>query len=223
MSDTGVVITAAGASCRMAAGIKKEYIFLQDQPVLAWALQPFLRERRFAPVVVTVPPGQSDRVHALLKAFVDVAVIRFVEGGKTRQESVCQALESMLSAAPEYVLIHDGARPWVSTAVIDRVVQGTREHGACVPVVETADAIKKVNSGGRVNKHLSRASTLAAQTPQGFCYPRILEAHRYAIDSGLVDYLDDSEICELKGAPAIVVPGCPRNRKITYQHDLRSM
>jgi len=123
--------------------------------------------------------------------------------------------------SPEIVLIHDGARPWASVALVRRVLEATRLHEACIPVLESTEAPKLVGPSGRILADLSRRQVQLAQTPQGFLFERILEAHRRA-STGSRLHLDDAEVlCSLLRAR---VHGArrPGNRKITFPAILRA-
>jgi 2-C-methyl-D-erythritol 4-phosphate cytidylyltransferase len=199
--------------------VKKEYRPLDGTPVLARALLPFVSPHRFSPVIVTVPPGDVERARALLAPHVPLEAVTFVEGGPTRQDSVYRALRAIPPSSPALVLIHDGARPWVSPALIDSVVESAERHGACVPLLPAAEAPKEVSGGPWITRHLERASIHCAQTPQGFSFPRILAAHEKACAAGC-RCSDDGEIFDRFDGPVAWVTGDPRNRKITWEHDL---
>ncbi len=226
------IVTAAGRSRRMGEGGKKEYRDVEGLPMLARAILPFLPSCR--PVVVTVPLGEISRVRSLLSAHLDIGNLLFSEGGATRQESVFLALQGLEAAAPQAVLIHDGARPWVSRPLIERVIAGVRRHGACIPVLAVTEALKRLQAGGPpadgvigddsvgdgiIAEHLDRRPLVLAQTPQGFLYPPILDAHRQARRTDRTWY-DDAEIYGAFIAPVYTVPGDPGNRKVTYPQDL---
>jgi len=219
MSSRAAVVTAAGASARMGGGMKKEYRGIRGRPVLAMAVRAFLDTGLFHSLVVTVPPGETKSVRGLLEPHVDLADVRFVEGGDTRQESVRRALLSLASDPPSIVLIHDGARPWVDGALIRRVLDAVELQGAAVPVAAITDAVKIVGSSGLVAEHLPRGRALGAQTPQGFLFAGILEAHEAARRDG-TRCIDDAEVWERLRGPVAAVPGDPRNRKITFPHDI---
>jgi 2-C-methyl-D-erythritol 4-phosphate cytidylyltransferase len=200
---------------------KKEYRGLEGVPVLARALRPFIASGRFSRIVVTVPSGDVDAVASLVQPHVCLDTVAFVEGGSTRQESVFNALRALRPAAPGLVLIHDGARPWVSRELIDIVIEATRRRGACLPVLEAAEAVKLVGDGDTIAQHFPRHTIRFAQTPQGFLYAQIVAAHEKAREQGMV-CADDGELYSLFIGPVSWVCGEPRNRKITWQHDLES-
>ena len=216
------MITAVGTSLRMGGGLKKEYRLLRGTPVLVHAILPFLEGSSFYPVVVTVPVGDRTRSEALLSPHLDVSRLTLVEGGETRQQSVYRALKALQSDAPAYVLIHDGARPWLSRDLIDRVLESTRCHDASVPVVRVLDAMKELGQNDIIERHVFRERIVCAQTPQGFSFARLLSAHR---EASMRDYhcVDDAEVFAAFEGPVASVLGDVGNRKITYSHDLGSI
>jgi 2-C-methyl-D-erythritol 4-phosphate cytidylyltransferase len=214
------VVTAAGASRRMGEGEKKEYRTLSGTPVLAFAALPFIRSGLFSRFVITVPKGDVNRARSLLSPHLDVGSVTFVEGGPTRQQSVFLALQSLEEDPPALVLIHDGARPWVSAALIERVLRVAESDDACVPLVEAFEAVKEVDGGGRIIRHLPRNGVRNAQTPQGFAFGRLLAAYRRADREG-VRCVDDAEIFDMYEGRVASVEGEAANRKITFPEDMR--
>lgn len=214
------MIAAAGSSRRWGGAEKKEYAALEGRPVLAHAALPLLQADPDMLLVFSVPPGHGERVRALLAPHLPGGSFRFVEGGPTRQVSVHLALESLCDRKPRIVLIHDGARPWASVELVRRVLEGAERHEACIPVLEPTEAPKLVGPSGRVLADLSRRQVQLAQTPQGFLFERILEAHRRAAAEPRL-HLDDAEVYAAHGGPVYTVPGEPANRKITFRADLR--
>jgi 2-C-methyl-D-erythritol 4-phosphate cytidylyltransferase len=212
------IVTAAGTSARM-GGEKKEYRCLDGVPVLARALLPFLSPGRFSPLVVTVPPGDVPRARALLEPHICLSLVDFVEGGESRQDSVYRALKAIGPAHPENVLIHDGARPWLSAALVERVLAAVERWGGCVPLVDASEAVKQVGEMPWIQGHLERQSIRCAQTPQGFSFARILAAHEKAC-AGCRHCSDDGEVFALFEGPVAWVAGDPGNRKITWEHDM---
>jgi 2-C-methyl-D-erythritol 4-phosphate cytidylyltransferase len=200
-------------------GDKKEYRCLDGVPVLALAILPFVFLERFSPLVVTVPPGDIPRARSLLAPHLPLSSLDLIEGGPTRQDSVYRALKSLRPALPDLVLIHDGARPWVGTALIERVLAAAERYGGCVPLMEASEAVKQVGEMPFILRHLERQSIRCAQTPQGFSFARILEAHEKAC-GGRCLCADDGEIFDRFAGPVAWVPGDPENRKITWEHDV---
>jgi 2-C-methyl-D-erythritol 4-phosphate cytidylyltransferase len=219
LSSDAVIITAAGSSKRWADQQKKEYASLDGRPVLSLAIEPFLQLTPIPQVIVTLPRADIPTVQNLFQPQIDTERIRLVAGGKSRQESVRLGLESLQERPPHVVLIHDGARPWINGELIDRVLEGTRRWGACIPVVDASEAPKRIGPSGLILEDLPRNQYKLAQTPQGFLYKRILEAHLQAKDSSHL-FLDDAEVYAAYWSGVFTVPGDRRNRKITFKEDL---
>jgi 2-C-methyl-D-erythritol 4-phosphate cytidylyltransferase len=219
LSSDAVIITAAGSSKRWADQQKKEYASLDGRPVLSLAIEPFLQLTPIPQVIVTLPRADIPTVQNLFQPQIDTERIRLVAGGKSRQESVRLGLESLQERPPHVVLIHDGARPWINGELIDRVLEGTRRWGACIPVVDASEAPKRIGPSGLILEDLPRNQYKLAQTPQGFLYKRILEAHMRAKDSPHL-FLDDAEVYAAFWSGVFTVPGDRRNRKITFKEDL---
>ncbi len=231
VESTIAVLTAAGSSRRM-GGAKKEYADIGGESVLSRSLRALL-EAGSSLVAVTVPPGAASEAKALIDPSLlsrPGTSVLFVDGGASRRASVRAGLEALSrSGAPDgsVVLIHDAARPWAGAALIERVAEAARASGAAVPLVPTVDTLKEIDNDGFVSAQLPRSRVMAVQTPQGFAFGRILEAHR-RIDSlvasgGAEDaFTDDAEIWSAAGFGKVVwVPGDPRNRKITFPEDLK--
>ncbi len=252
--DLVLLITAAGSSTRMGKdskgkSIKKEYLPLEKGTVLSCAAKAFLTSLDFSLVLVTYSPlnnsisSETDGNLKLCKEalFKDKEVSQckaeflFVAGGKTRQESVFNALK----AAEEYfskkssdsdpiVFIHDGARPFIKGDTIKLAYQAAREFGASVPGLQPVDTQKEIDSQGFIVRHLVRKNICAVQTPQVFRLFPLVKAHHKAADKALkesVEFTDDTEIwdtfADLEQYSRVkVVAGDPGNKKITYREDI---
>ncbi|MDR1893918.1 MAG: 2-C-methyl-D-erythritol 4-phosphate cytidylyltransferase [Spirochaetales bacterium] len=217
-----VLITAAGTSFRFGASLKKEFFPLLGETVLHHTFMAFYSAGIFDYFCVTFLKDHEEQTRtALGRRIVEGLGSRLilVQGGATRQESVCRGLEALSSFRPPTVLIHDGARPWVSQDLVLRVFKTMLDRGAAAPLIPTVDAIKRVDASGRIARHLDRPATGAVQTPQGFQFSAILEAHRKARTDGSV-YIDDTEIYHRYCGEVFTVPGEFSNIKITYPRDI---
>jgi len=203
---------------------KKEYQSINGIPVIIKSIQAFLQTDLFQSIIITVPTGHCSRVLSLVQSNISATGVQIdiIEGSSTRQESVFKALCALEQARPEIVLIHDAARPWISPQLIQTVFSATETHEACIPVVEIADAPKQITQDGIIEKHIPKHSLKGAQTPQGFRFDMILEAHRTA-KSMHSTCADDAEVLSLLGKKVFSIPGEPSNRKITYPHDLEGI
>lgn len=216
------IITAAGMSRRFGGGMKKEYLTFSDGTVLSAACAPFTDPEFFTSLVVTIPPGDESEARKALAAFARLDEVIFVHGGLTRQASVLAALRALREADPEVVLIHDGARPWCTADTALAVAVRAFEAGACAPAATAVDAMKILSRDGFILDHLSRETTFRIQTPQGFVFRDILEAHeKAALDGGI--YIDDTEIFGRYIGAVATIPGDKANRKVTYQEDLAGL
>jgi 2-C-methyl-D-erythritol 4-phosphate cytidylyltransferase len=198
---------------------KKEYCVLSGVPVLARSVLPFLRSGRYAPILVVVPPGDITKASALLEGHIPAGSVRFIEGGPTRQASVFLALKDLAREPPALVLIHDGARPWVTDALIEGVEREAARSGACIPVTRPTEAVKRIGESGRILGSLSQDTLGMAQTPQGFRFKEIHAAHERADREGR-RAADDAELYEAYAGIVSTIPGDAANRKITFVHDL---
>jgi 2-C-methyl-D-erythritol 4-phosphate cytidylyltransferase len=233
------VICAAGSSARM-GGVKKEYLTLpgaaNSLTVLGAAVSAFAAVPEIRIIVLVVPEdtetGETAARNALPPEILDGTgpTVRFVTGGKTRRASVFNALHALTVDAPNYVLIHDGARPWISPALIERIIRGVKQYRAVIPLLPLTETPKETdlpldgsfgNDPVFIKQQLKRVFIGTAQTPQAFAFPEILNAHeKAAIQEGMREFTDDAEVWAEFCGPVAVIPGEIGNRKITFQEDL---
>ena len=141
-----------------------------------------------------------------------------VFGGTTRQASVLAGLEALATSAPGIVLVHDAARPFLSSDLISHAIDaGAR--GAAVPALMLTDTVKAIDAGGRVIETLDRAKLRTVQTPQAFAYDKLLAAHRKAATAGRSDFPDDAALAEWAGLTVTVFAGEAANVKLTTAED----
>ena len=250
------IICAAGTSSRMSGpngGLKKEYRPLPNRAtgkaanltVLGATIRAFAALPEIQTIVIAVPDdpviGEAAARKAIPSVFLSGKVgppIHFVAGGDTRRGSVYNALsilpEKFLGKvdARSYVLIHDGARPWVHPTFIRRIIAEVKKHPAVVPILPLIETPKEMTAplGGSpgngpvyVKRHLRRACVGISQTPQAFAFPEILGLHEMAAEheslTGM-EFTDDAEIWGTFHGSVAAIPGDPKNRKITFPGDL---
>lgn len=218
------VITAAGSSQRFNSssnGTKKEFILLNGKSILANAVSPFLEVPNLKAVIITYKDGALEETKKALEGLDFKAVpFFFVKGGKTRQESVFNALKELKNHSEieiEVVSIHDGARPFVTKDIIMDCIAYAKLFGGAAPAIAVADTLVHVGEDGFIDGRLNRNGAYQIQTPQVFGWPDIYEAHANAKRS---DYTDDTEIFSDFGKKVAVVSGSPENRKITFSKDI---
>lgn len=200
------IIVAAGRGTRAGGGEPKQWRSLAGQSVLAHSVAAFAHLPR---VVVVLHPDDMARGVAEFGGRVTL-----VAGGANRSDSVRNALEALDGAGVTRVLIHDGARPLVDRALIDRVIAALDDVPAAAPAVPVTDALWR-GAADRVTGTQDREGLFRAQTPQGFRFDAILAAHR-AHPEGAAD---DVEIARRAGLPVAIVAGSEDNLKITYAAD----
>jgi 2-C-methyl-D-erythritol 4-phosphate cytidylyltransferase/2-C-methyl-D-erythritol 2,4-cyclodiphosphate synthase len=201
---TAAIIVAAGRGSRAGGEVPKQWQSLGGQTVLARTVAGFAGMQ----VVLVIHPDDRARAAAVAPAAL------IVEGGATRDASVRAALEALAGTDVTRVLIHDGARPLVSPALIGRVLAALEGAEAAAPAVSVSDALWR-GDGGRVAGTQDRAGLYRAQTPQGFRFPAILSAHR-AHPGGA---LDDVEVARAAGLDVAIVEGDEDNLKLTFPGD----
>ena len=214
------LIVAGGSGTRMGGDTPKQYLRLGGRAVIRHALETFLEHPRIDAVQVVIGENHGEM---FADAVQGLRMPMPVVGGPTRQLSVLNGLEALARremGAPDIVLIHDAARPFVSAELIDRLLDGLGMHEGVIPALPVVDTIKLVNDDGIIVETIPRAALRAAQTPQTFYLAPILAAHRQARDAGETDLTDDAAVAERAGFEVAVVEGDPLNRKITTSHDL---
>lgn len=234
-SNIAVIITAAGSSTRMGGSIKKEYLPYKNGTVLSNSAKTFLNtclnNYRLTDFIVTCPKGGIDECRKILNQDNELTnllnlcsvEIQIVEGAQTRQASVFNALKAV-KGNPSIVLIHDGARPFVTSQLIMDGISTAFEYGASVPGVTPTDTQKRIDENGFIVEHLVRSRLAAVQTPQCFNYEMLVDAHKKADDDNH-EYTDDTEIWGkyYSDKPVKVYAGDVNNIKITYPSDLQTL
>jgi 2-C-methyl-D-erythritol 4-phosphate cytidylyltransferase / 2-C-methyl-D-erythritol 2,4-cyclodiphosphate synthase len=218
MADTvAVVVVAAGRGLRAGGDVPKQYRKLSGEPVIRPTLSAFLSHPRIGVVQPVIHADDRDIFAAATAGLERLAAPAW--GGATRQDSVRSGLEALAGAAPDLVLIHDAARPFLSGALIDRAITAGRERGAAVPAIAIADTVKRVDAAATIVETLDRASLRTVQTPQSFAYALIRDAHRRAAAAGRDDFTDDAALAEWAGHKVSVFEGESGNVKLTTNDD----
>ena len=215
----GVVIVAAGRGERAGATTEgpKQYRRIGGQPVLRLTLQAFLGHPAISDVAVAIHPDDRDLFEVAAGPLADRVVA--VPGGASRQASTRLAMLALADRGLDAVLIHDGVRPFVDAALIDRVVEAIGPETGALPCLPVSDTIK-TGEDGQVGRTVDRNGLFAAQTPQGFPFAPILAAHERAHAEGREDFTDDAAIAEWAGLSVRIVEGSADNVKLTWARDI---
>lgn len=214
-----VVIPAAGSGSRMRAGVNKQYLLLDERPILAHTVEVFAHHPRIDRIYLVVPPNELTFCRDTIVATYHLErVAAVLAGGAERQDSVYNGLCGCDASDDDLVLIHDGARPFLDAALIDAVLDAAQISGACAVGVPVKDTIKRVVDGVAIETP-DRRELWQVQTPQGFRYGLLYKAHELARRDGFYG-TDDAMLVERLGWPVTMVLGSYRNLKITTPEDL---
>ncbi len=208
-----VLIVAAGSGERFGAGIPKQYQPLLGRPILNWSVDIFSQHADIKSVYVAIHPNHAERFAAAAPGVIAL------HGGGTRQQSVLKGLEEIARRdKPDYILIHDAARPGLSSDLITDICNALKNNDAVIPGLPVTDTVKRA-SGDSV-KTESRENLYAIQTPQAFEFDTILNLHRQHADKSLTD---DAALCEIAGPTVKIIAGEKGNFKVTHPEDLTLM
>ena len=218
------IVVAAGASSRM-GGIDKLAAMVHDRPLLAWSLDAIAAAPAVERIVVVVAPQRLQEVAAA--AWLPAKVVRAVAGGARRQESVAAGLAALdeLDGAGQtvqtdrVVLVHDGARPLVSPALVGRIVAAAAMHGAAIPVLPVAETLKRVG-GDLVLGTVDREGLATAQTPQAARRSLLRKALAERPADGPETWTDEAALLEACNIAVHAIPGEPSNLKVTLPEDM---
>lgn len=217
---TAVLIVAAGRGTRAGPGaVPKQYRSLSGRSVLGRSLDAFAGIEGIGAVRVVIHPDDRLLYEAAVRDLGD-RLLEPVAGGATRQLSVLNGLESLTHRAPDHVLIHDAARPFVDRGTICRVMTALQTHEGAIAALPLADTLKREAQGPVIAETVARNGLWQAQTPQGFRFTEILAAHRAAAGAGRDDFTDDAAVAEAAGMAVALVMGSPGNRKLTTEEDV---
>ena len=214
------IVVAAGRGRRIGGATAKTYLPIAGRPLIMRTLDRIFATPAVSDVVLVVAGAELDYCRHLLDS--DAALrgcpCALQAGGVTRQQSVRFGLEK-LNAHTDVVMIHDGARPFVTSALIERCIHAAMLHGAAVAGLPVRDTIKRVTEEGYVQSTPERTGLWEIQTPQIFQRELIVAAHGWAAREGN-DATDDAMVVERMGKPVFVVVGERNNMKITVPEDL---
>lgn len=214
----GVVIVAAGTGSRMNMGINKQFIKLEDKEIIAYTIEKFYNNDNIEDIVVVVKEEESEFVKEEIVNKYNFKNIKIAYGGKERQDSVYNGLK-MLDEKCNIVLIHDGARPFVSEQIINKSIEEAKEHKAIVVGVPVKDTIKVIDNDKNIVDTPNRSVLWAVQTPQTFDYKILINSYEDAFESGFYG-TDDAMLVERNGYKVKMIEGSYNNIKITTQEDL---
>ncbi|WP_443960502.1 2-C-methyl-D-erythritol 4-phosphate cytidylyltransferase [Roseburia inulinivorans] len=213
------IVLAAGSGKRMNSKVHKQYLIIQDRPVLYYSLKAF-EDSAVDEIVLVVGKGEEKFCRKEIVDKYGISKVKaIVEGGKERYHSVFEGLKQTSDA--DYVLIHDGARPFVNQDIIRRCMQEVQKYQACVVGMPVKDTIKIADEEGYAKQTPDRKNVWMIQTPQTFSYALIYEAYEEMLKTEDAAITDDAMVLErTKGKKSKLIEGSYRNIKITTPEDL---
>jgi len=212
----GAIIVAAGRGERAGGGIPKQFRMLAGKSVLARTLATLDAHNAIGPLVVVVNPQDTDHVDAVRRE--SGIAFKTVPGGATRTDSVRAGLAALEGAAPDAVMIHDAARPFLTADLIGRLAAALETHEAVIPALSVSDALMRVTTDGAIAEPVDRAVIRAAQTPQAFRYDTLHAAYARL---GAQSLPDDAAVIMAAGGTVHTLAGEPDNFKLTTPEDFR--
>jgi len=223
--QVAALIVAAGRGTRVAGPVPKQYRRIGGRYVLSRTLEPFLAHPAIGAVQAVIHADDGEAFREVTSQLADDLTPKLlppVPGRAMRQQSVLEGLLALAQTrpAPDLVLIHDGARPFIRPALIDLAIEHGRRSGAALPGVGVTDTITLLDSDGEFRETLDRAALRAIQTPQAFEFSSFLDAHRRAAAEGLDHFTDDGAVARWAGLPTAIFEGDVDNIKLTREADL---
>ena len=219
-TKTAAIIVAAGRGSRAGQGLPKQYRALpggSGETVLTATLRAFAEQEAIAHVVTLIHKDDIELYYKAISALKNIDKLSFEIGGAERQDSVLNGLRALRDDAPDRVLIHDAARPYVTAALINTCIAALDNGDAAIPALPVTDTLKRAEED-TITATVSREDLYRAQTPQAFAFDKILAAHETAA-SGMTD---DAAIAEAAGLKVKLIDGDAKNIKLTHEEDFMS-
>ena len=213
------IILAGGKGKRMGAPVSKQFIEIKGKPIIYYTIKKFSENKKIDNIVVVLSKDEVGYFKENILEKYNLKVDNIVIGGTERQDSVYNGLKSLEDTNTDIVLIHDGARPFISDRIIDDGIKFAQVYGACAPGVMPKDTIKIKNESNFSVSTPDRGSLVAIQTPQVFKFNEILECHEKIKINNIV-VTDDTMVAEKYGYKVYLYEGEYTNIKVTTPEDL---
>ena len=213
------IILAGGKGKRMGSAISKQFIDIKGKPIIYYTLKKFSENKKIDNIIVVLPEDEVKYFKENILKKYELRINKIVIGGKERQDSVYNALKSLKNSSTDIVLIHDGARPFISERIINEGIKFAEIYGAAAPGVMPKDTIKVKNEKNFSVDTPNRANLVSIQTPQVFKFDEILECHEKIRYNGEM-LTDDTMVVEKYGYSVYLYDGEYTNIKVTTPEDL---
>ena len=214
---TVAIIAAGGSGTRLGTDMPKQFVCVNDKPIMAYTLLTFNNSQDIHEIIVTSPAGYETMTEDIVSSYSIDKASKIITGGNNRQDTVYYALKA--AQRDSIILIHDAVRPFVTQEEITGAIKGALAYGACSIGVPVKDTIKICDKNGLVINTPARETLWQIQTPQAFLYSIIKKAHEQARAIGYTA-TDDMGLVERMGCPTRIIMGSYSNIKITTKEDL---
>ena len=213
------IILAGGKGKRMGSAISKQFIDIKGKPIIYYTLKKFSENKKIDNIIVVLPEDEVKYFKENILKKYELRINKIVIGGKERQDSVYNALKSLKNSSTDIVLIHDGARPFISERIINEGIKCAEIYGSAAPGVMPKDTIKVKNEKNFSVDTPNRANLVSIQTPQVFKFDEILECHEKIRYNGEM-VTDDTMVVGKYGYSVYLYDGEYTNIKVTTPEDL---
>ncbi|MCH5298219.1 MAG: 2-C-methyl-D-erythritol 4-phosphate cytidylyltransferase [Ruminococcus sp.] len=218
------VILAGGVGSRMGVDRPKQYLVVNEKPIIVYCLEIFQKHKNIDKVVIVVSDEWKSYVEENVNKYGIGKVCGYAPAGRTRQHSIYNGLLCVENNAPDtkVCIIHDAARPLVSDKIIDDCITGAVEDDGAMPVISVKDTIYQSADGKNIDNLLKRSELFAGQAPESFDFRKYLDIHNSVSDEEIANTAGSSEIAYRHGMNIRLVEGSERNFKITTIEDLET-
>lgn len=219
-----VIILAGGVGSRMGVDRPKQFLMVQDKPIISYCFEIFQNHKEIDKMVVVVSEEWQGFVEEQVQKYGIDKVCGYAPAGKTRQHSIYNGLKCIEQNAPdtEIVIVHDAARPLVSDQIISDCVTGATEYDGAMPVISVKDTVYQSEDGCKIGCLLKRSELFAGQAPESFKFKKYYQIHNEVSDEEIGLTAGSSEIAYRHGMEIRMVKGSERNLKITTIEDLET-
>lgn len=218
------IILAGGVGSRMGVDRPKQFLLVQDKPIIAYCFDIFQKHSEIDNMVVVVSDEWKSYVEECAEKYGITKICGYAPAGKTRQHSIYNGLKCINENAPnsDIVIVHDAARPLVSNEIISDCVKGATEYDGAMPVISVKDTVYQSKDGCKIGCLLKRSELFAGQAPESFKFKKYFDIHNQVSDDEIANTAGSSEIAYRHGMEIRMVKGSERNLKITTIEDLET-
>lgn len=217
------IILSGGSGTRIGAEIPKQYLTVNKTPIISYCLRTFINHEKIDGLVVVCSQNWTNFVESISRNFITAKPIYFANAGTTRQDSIYSGLmkvEEKFNDKAKIVIIHDAARPLVSSDLITGCIDKCNEYDAVMPVIPVKDTVYQSSNGKSIDRLLNRSELWCGQAPEAFRFSPYLEIHKSATSEQISRINGSTEMAFRFGLRCTMIQGDPSNFKITTPEDL---